>query len=210
MGVSKKNVSLIEITFQMSVWKKIWITIAKYYNNNKPKCPNRIGDLKKELYPLLDENINSRTKCIVELPRMKDVHGTSKTVKKFSPYNMPLIAIRSENTVMIDGDFQALCCDAADIIEEGYNFLCVEASEILAFVTTNSSRVIQPGIPPHLPIVYGLRGNSLSMETMCNMVNDMPTELKNRRTSVLCEVYDGQFHKLNVRSQSGHPLTRLQ
>ena len=210
LGVSENNICLIETTFQMSVWKNIWRLIAKYYDNNKPKCPNNIGTLKKEFYPILEEYINSNSKCIVELPRLKDYHGSTRPAEKFSPYHMPVVAMRSENTVMIDGDFEALCCDLADIIEEGYNFLRVEVSEIIAFVATNSSRVVQPGIPPHLPIAYGLRGHSLSMETMRNMVNDVCTELKDRNTSVLCEVYDGQFHKLNVRSDCGHPLTHLQ
>ena len=77
---------------------------------------------------------------------------------------------------MIDNDFQGICC--ADIIEEGYNFLHVEASEILAFVATNCSRIVQPGLPPHLPITYGLRGHSMPMEIMWNMVNDIRNELK--------------------------------
>ena len=96
------------------------------------------------------------------------------------------------------------------MIEEGYNFLRVEASEILAFMATNSDRILQPGIPPHLPIAYGMRGHSLPMKIMRNMVNDIRNELQKRNTSVLCEVYDGQFHQLIVRSENSEPLTRLQ
>ena len=42
------------------------------------------------------------------------------------------------------------------------------------------------------------------------MRNDIRNELKLRNTSVLCKVYDGQFHDLIVRSDSGQPLTRIQ
>ena len=42
------------------------------------------------------------------------------------------------------------------------------------------------------------------------MINDIRNELKNQNTSVLCEVYDGQFHQIIVRSEDGEPLTRLQ
>ena len=55
-----------------------------------------------------------------------------------------------------------------------------------------------------------MRGHSLSMNTMRDMVDDIRNELKSRNTSVLCEVYDGQFHKLLVRSQLGKQLTRIQ
>ena len=111
--------------------------------------------------------------------------------------------MRSENPEIPYMTFQEICYELSNLIEEGYNFLRVEASEILAFVATNSDRIIQPGIPPHLPIAYGMRGHSLPMKIMRN-------ELKKWNTSVLCEVYDGQFHQLNVRSENSEPLTRLQ
>ena len=118
--------------------------------------------------------------------------------------------MRSENTEIPYMTFQEICYQLSDLIEEGYNFLRVEASEILAFVATNSDRIIQPGIPPHLPIAYGMRGHSLPMRIMRNMVNDIRNELQKRNTSVLCEVYDGQFHQLIVRSENSEPLTRQQ
>ena len=42
------------------------------------------------------------------------------------------------------------------------------------------------------------------------MRNDIRNELHFRNTSVLCEVYDGQFHDIIVNSDEGKPLTRLQ
>ena len=42
------------------------------------------------------------------------------------------------------------------------------------------------------------------------MINDIRNELKNQNTSVLCEVYDSQFHQIIVQSEDGEPLTRLQ
>ena len=42
------------------------------------------------------------------------------------------------------------------------------------------------------------------------MVNDIRNELQKQNTCVLCEVYDGQFHQLIVRSENFEPLTRLQ
>ena len=42
------------------------------------------------------------------------------------------------------------------------------------------------------------------------MRNDIRNELHARNTSVLCEVYDGQFHDIIVNSDDGRPLTRLQ
>ena len=116
--------------------------------------------------------------------------------------------MRSKKTDIPYMTFQEICYQLSDMIEEGYNFLRVKASEILAFVATNSDRILQPGIPPHLLIAYGMRVHSLPMKTMRNMVNDLRNELQKCNTSVLCEVYDGQFHQLIVRSENAEPLTK--
>ena len=86
----------------------------------------------------------------------------------------------------------------------------MEATEIIAFVATDSDRMVKPGLPPHIPIAYGLRGSSMPMTVMRNMVDDIRNELHRLKTSVLCEVYDGQFHPIIVRTCRGKPLTRIQ
>ena len=103
-----------------------------------------------------------------------------------------------------------LCVKLTQPVEERINFLRVEASEIIAFLATDSERIVKPGIPPHIPVAYGLKGPSLSNKTFRNMRNDIRNELHSRNTSVLCEVYDGQFHNIIVNSDEGKPLTRLQ
>ena len=63
---------------------------------------------------------------------------------------------------------------------------------------------------PHLPVAYGMKGSSLPMKVMRNIINDIRNEFKAQNTSVLCEVYDGQFHQIIVKSEEGEALTRLQ
>ena len=210
LAVGTHSVLLIETIFNMASWNQIWRKLRHHFDTFKPHCPKKLFDIKNELHPVIKIYINSKTKCLIEVPRMNDVHGELKRINKFSAYNIPCVPIHSENTALCDDTFEVLCYQASKLIEEGYNFLRVKASEIIAFVATNSSQVVQPGIPPHLPIAYGMCGHSFPMETMRNMMNDICNDLKQRNTSVLCEVYDGQFHKLNVRSESGDPLTRIQ
>ena len=71
---------------------------------------------------------------------------------------------------------------------DGINFMRVEACEILAFIITDSERICKPGIPPHLPIAYGLQGHSLPMKIMLRMLNDIQNELKKVDVKVLCEI----------------------
>ena len=204
------SVMVTECTYDPETWRSIWKFIQMYYDQKIPTHPKSTSEIKREIIPKLEKFTESNTKVLLEVPIMKDVIGEYMMVGKFSAYHIPKTPIRSENTEIQYMTFQEICYQLSDLIEEGYNFLRVEASEILAFVATNSDRILQPGIPPHLPIAYGMRGHSLPMKIMRNMVNDIRNELKKRNTSVLCEVYDGQFHQLIVRSENSEPLTRLQ
>ena len=133
-----------------------------------------------------------------------------KKSNKFSAYFTPMQNNRPEDYSICESNLQEVCFEMAEVIEHGINFMQVEASEILAFIITDSERICKPGIPAHLPIAYGLRGHSLPMKIMLQMLNDIWNELKKVDAKVLCEVYDGQFHSIIVKSASGKPLTRLQ
>ena len=204
------SVMVTECTYDSETWRSIWNIIQMYYDQKIPIQPKSTSEIKRDIIPILEKFAETNTKAMLEVPLMRDVIGQYRMVGKFSAYNIPKTPMRSENMEIPYMTFQEICYQLSDLIEEGYNFLRVEASEKLAFVATNSDRIIQPGIPPHLPIAYGMRGHSLPMKIMRNMVNDIRNELQKWNTSVLCEVYDGQFHQLIVRSENSEPLTRLQ
>ena len=206
----ENSVMVTECTYDSETWRSIWNIIQMYYDQKIPTQPKSTSEIKRDIIPILEKFAETNAKTMLDVPLMRDVIGQYRMVGKFSAYNIPKTPMRSENTEIPYMTFQEICYQLSDLIEEGYNFLRVEASEILAFVATNSDRIIQPGIPPHLPIAYGMRGHSLPMKIMRNMVNDIRKELQKWNTSVLCEVYGGQFHQLIVRSENSEPLTRLQ
>ena len=69
--------------------------------------------------------------------------------------------------------FDELCVKLTQSVEERINFLRVEAYEIIAFLAMDSEHIVKPGIPPHIPVAYGLKGPSLSKKTFQNMRNDI-------------------------------------
>ena len=91
---------------------------------------------------------------LCEVPRIKGTSSNLDVTEKFSAYHVPTSIQDANENVMFEGNFQDFCFECADHIEEGINFLCIEATEILAFVATDCQRTYQSGIPPHLPIAY--------------------------------------------------------
>ena len=204
------SLSIIESEYDEDTWKLIWRQLRLLYNNNNPKSPQTITSIQKRLYPLIDHHIENNTRMLAEIPKLNGKMSEFTKQNRFTPYNIPNIHTERELSVILCRSFKETAVELSEIIESGINFLRVEASEILAFVVTDSERIIKPGIPPHLPVAYGLRGSSLTMKTMRDMVNQIRDELKNLNATVLCEVYDGQFHPIIVKNEKGEPLTRIQ
>ena len=209
-SISKHTTLVMESEYCGDTFKKIWSEVIKYFDNDKPKNTCKVTEMSKKLQPILKIYLTDNITIIGEVPNKKGIIESIKPSNKFSAYyNVPT----NPNRLQIDidvNDYQETCAEIAEKIEHGINFLRVEASEILAFVVTDSERINRPGIPPHLPVAYGLKGHSLPMKTMLEMLNDIRNDLHAVNASILCEVYDGQFHSIIVKSINGQALTRIQ
>ena len=166
--------------------------------------------MQQKLLPIISNYIMNETRNLGEVKRItgtcQDIPNPSKWTAYFKPEKCSvdsILPLRNE-------EVHILCYELGQHVESGINFLRVKASEILAFVATDCDRIFNPSVPPHLPIAYGMKGTSLPMRVMRKMINDIRNELKTQNTSVLCEVYKGQFHQIIVRSEDGESLTRLQ
>ena len=175
-----------------------------------PQMPSKISDIQIKFKDMSDKYNEDNIFILGEVPRVNFNESFLEKHSKFSVYFVPISSPRIDRNLCLDDDFQEMSIKIGDLIEEGFNFLHVDASEIVAFVATDCDRMVKPPIPPHIPIAYGLCGNSMPMSIMRDMVDDIRNELHRRKTTVLCEVYDGQFHPIIVKSSEGKPLTRLQ
>ena len=209
--VFKNSVSLLECHFDDNIWKEMWKKIRTFYDCANPQMPSKITEIQNIFKDMTDTyNNNNNVFVLGEVPRVRCKQSNLDKCTKFSAYFVPIATPRIDGNLCLDDDFQEISMTIGDIIEEGFNFLRVEASEIIAFVATDSDRMVKPGLPPHIPIAYGLRGTSMPMNVMRNMVDDIRNELHKCKTTVLCEVYDGQFHPIIVKTSTGKPLTRIQ
>ena len=208
--VTKSSVIVVECEYCPDLWKQLWKHLCYYYNKDKVMLPDKISELQKQFNDIVPKYIQDNTRVLGEFPKISGINCALSKHNKYTPYYVPISENRIYGNLCLDNSFEEISVRICDAIREGFNFLRVEASEIIAFVATDVDRVIKPGLPPHIPIAYGLRGSSMHLDVMRNMINDLRNDLMKRNCTVLCEVYDGQFHSLMVKSESGYPLTRLQ
>ena len=171
--IAKSSIVVIESDYDEFTWKSIWIDLKRHFDNEKPKNITKITDSQKKFHKIMDEYIERNCKVTAELPEIIGKIGKMQKSNQFSAYFRPMQNCRPQDYSICESNLQEVCFEMAELIEHGINFIPVEASEILAFIITDSERICKPGIPLHLPIVYGLQGHSLPMKIMLKMLNDI-------------------------------------
>ena len=83
------------------------------------------------------------------------------------------------------------------------------ASEIFQFILCDTDREYNKSSPANHPIVYAMKGNSLSINTARLMIEEVWDVCLSKNAKILTEVCDGQFHNHICRSIDGKPLTWL-
>ena len=164
--IGKSSIVVIESDYDDLTRRIIWTDLKTHFDNDKPRNINKITDGQKKYKQIMNDYIKRNCKVIAELLKIIDKLGKMKKSNKFTAYFTPVQNNRPQDYSICESNLQEVCFEMAEVIEHGINFMRVEASEILAFIITDSERICKPGIPPHLPIANGLRGHSLPMKIM--------------------------------------------
>ena len=77
------------------------------------------------------------------------------------------------------------------------------------FTLTDKDQKYDRNVPYSFPVAYDLKGSSMTNSHLKYMVDTLRNELKLRNIPVICETYDGQWHKYIMENSNGTRLTRL-
>ena len=208
-----KSVVLIECTFNEDLWNRIWSEIKKFLDKRKPVATHWPKHIVSEMCDDLDNYIQNCTELIGEVPIVTtDVNEAElRHSFRFIPYHKSAANRCRSGPSHLDVEdmIHLVYVKALKLLKEAYHIVREEAAEIIAFVAADSTRVPWPGLPRHIPIAYGLKGNSLPMTIMRHLINDVRDSSKVTNVQVHCKAYDGQFLNLVRYSADGSPLTRL-
>ena len=208
-----KSLVAIQCSFDAHLWQKLWSEIKEFLDQRKPVGSQWPKHFAREFRDDLDSYIQTHTTLIGEVPIVTtDVNESEfRRSFRFNPYHqpktqLPRIAFTlDEVRDMIHTNY----LQSLKLLKDAYHIVREEASEIIAFVAADSTRVPEPGIPRHIPVAYGLKGHSLPMEIMRPMINDVRDECKAKNINVFCEILNGQFLNLVRYSSDNSPLTKL-
>ena len=103
-----------------------------------------------------------------------------------------------------------LIAEAKCLVKDSHNICRLKSSEILIFMLSDSDRMklLNDDTYTH-PVGYAMKGYSLNVKTMRQLVDKLRNALHEKNIPVLCECFDGQWANLAFKSEDGEPLTLL-
>ena len=97
-------------------------------------------------------------------------------------------------------------CDC--VFTDAHNICRSKASEILLFMLSDSDRMKLLNDDTYTHVIgYGMKGYSLPVNILRQMVEFLRNQLKEYEIPVLCESFDGQWANLAFKDINGEPLT---
>lgn len=208
---SKTSTCLIELDIDSDLMRRLVRLIRKNFDVERPIKPTKVTDEIKEFKLELKQFCEIYSTLIGEVPSINADEGQLELLEEFYPYHIPRPVTPMTIYSDVDEDLlEQIIKTSQDVFTESHQHQRREATEILAFLLTDAHRNQRSHIPSHLPIAYGLKGASLNVVTMRNLIDDVRNRCLEENIGVICEVYDGAWYNIIVRSANMKPLTQLQ
>ena len=103
-----------------------------------------------------------------------------------------------------------MAVEAAEVIKKSSEMCCQIATEMLIFILSEMERIKSENMESHThPVGYVLKGPSLAVSKMRNIINHLQNDLKHSGVDVICETSDGQWANMCFENADGFPLTLL-
>ncbi|MCG8623731.1 MAG: YqaJ viral recombinase family protein, partial [Proteobacteria bacterium] len=202
--------SVIAVRFDEELWNNIWSVVIDLYEEDRPNVPTRLHPCVKDLKLKISESKKRYTKFMCEVPTVTGEYGDITLPQNFcSPYGPAPgrieVVCTTEHITRLNYEVAA---DAKSAFKECHQVLRDPAKELLVFMLTDKDRKQDNNIPYSYPVAYAMKGCSMTNNHLHFMVQKVREQLRNRNIPILCEAYDGQWHKYVTENES-KCLTKL-
>ena len=205
------SATVLSSQFDKKIWTKLWDLTCELYDKEKPNIPTKLHPSIKELKLAISERKKTSSKIICEVPTVTGEYGNITIAPDFSsPYSPAPGRIHIETTLEnVTNASKNLSLSAKAAFEECHEVLRDPGKELVVFMITDKDRKQENNVPYSFPVAYVLKGSSMSNQHLHFMVDRVRNELRHRNIPILCETYDGQWHKHITESRNGDRLTQF-
>ena len=194
-----------------SIWDLESEILVDFYGCNPKKKPTKFHKSRNKMKEEGKFFALAHCEIISELPLLFGVEDNLNPRNGTSPYRQSGI-ISAEDVDYNDlvEKINILMAEAKCVVKDSHNICCQKSSEILIFMLSDSDRMklLNDDTYTH-PVAYAMKGYSLNVKTMRQLVDKLCNALHKKNIPVLCECFDGQWANLAFKSEDGEPLTLL-
>ena len=205
------SATAIVVYFDEDLWNDMWSLLLELYGSEKPKLPTQVHPATKQMHLKILQSKQTHTSFICEVPTVTGEYRSLTIPQDFnSPYSpAPAHHEVLKTTERITQENLLLYQDAQRAFNQCHEVLRDLGKELLVFMLTDKDRKQSKNVPYSYPVAYAMKGNSMTNKHLEFLVDKVRNELKERRIPVLCEAYDGQWHKFVTEDKIGQALTKL-
>ena len=205
------SASVIVVHFDQTLWESIWSVLLDLYSADKPKIPTRLHPAVKQLRIDINNSKDTHTSFLCEIPTVTGEFGSVTIPADFSSPYAPAPGrnnILKTNEMITEENLQ-LSVDAKCAFKQCHQVLRDPGRELLVFMLTDKDRKQSHNVPYSYPVAYALKGASMTNSHLKYLVDIVRNRLHEMQIPVLCEAYDGQWHKFITEGTESNPLTNL-
>ena len=205
------SATAIVVYFDEDLWNDMWSLLLELYGSEKPKLPTRVHLATKQMHLKISQSKQTHTSFMCKVPTVTGEYGSVTIPQDFnSPYSpAPACHEVLKMTERIMQENLLLYQDAKRAFNQCHEVLHDPGKELLVFMLTDKDRKQSKNVPYSYPVLYAMKGNSMTNKHLEFLVDKVRNELKERKIPVLCEAYDGQWHKFVTEDKKGQALTKL-
>ena len=192
-------------------WELECQVLTDFYDHAISSKPTKFHSKRNELKKQVKLYFQFKCDVIAELPV---VHGCEIVCNERdgdSPFRKrkDFTHSRIDLKLLLD-KVNIVAAESKCVVKDAHNICRDKASEILLFMLSDSDRMklINDDTYTH-PLGYTMKGYSLKVETICDMIEYLQNVLHQKNIPVLCECFDGQWANLAFKDREGDPLTIL-
>ena len=206
---SENSVIVKRITNDEEIWSDQTNILLDFYDNETLRKPTKFHHERKNVQNKINFFADYNFTVLMEVPVVTAFDNNKTGRHANTPFRTrvhcespPLIweKLFSELSVVLA---ECLC-----VIKDAHNICRSKASEILLFMLSDSDRMKLLNDDTYTHVIgYGMKGYSLPVNVLCQMVELLRNILKDYKIPVLCESFDGQWANLAFKDINGQPLT---
>ena len=205
------SASVIVVNYDNILWESIFKIVEELYGPEKPVIPTRLHGHLKDLRATIAKSKKTHSHLMCEVPTVTGEASNITLDPHFkSPYSPVPGQINMCSTLEDITEMNTnLSQKAIAAFKECHQVIRDPGKELLVFMLTDKDKKYDRNVPYSFPVAYALKGSSMTNSHLKYMVDTLRNELKLRNIPVICETYDGQWHKYITENSNGTRLTRL-